>query len=78
MSLADLTASLVVAGALPEGWAAAFAAVDRAAFIPGRVWFDDAQGRSRPLDRDSEPSRWLAAVYSDEPIVTQLDDGATV
>jgi len=74
----DLTAALSTAGALPESWAAAFGAVDRAGFIPARVWFDDAHGRTQPLDRDGEPDRWRSAVYSDEPIVTQLDDGATV
>ena len=30
------------------------------------------------MDRDREPERWRSAVYSDEPIVTQLDDGTTV
>jgi protein-L-isoaspartate(D-aspartate) O-methyltransferase len=74
----DLAAALSIAGALPESWVAAFGAVDRAGFIPARVWFDDAHGRTRPLDRDGEPDRWRSAVYSDEPIVTQLDDGATV
>jgi protein-L-isoaspartate(D-aspartate) O-methyltransferase len=74
----DLTAALSVAGALPEDWAAVFSEVDRAGFIPTRVWFDDQQGRPRPLDRDGEPERWRSAVYSDEPIVTQLDDGATI
>jgi protein-L-isoaspartate(D-aspartate) O-methyltransferase len=74
----DLTAALSAAGALPESWATVFREVDRARFIPARVWFDDEQGRPQPLDRDGEPDRWRSAVYSDEPIVTQLDDGATV
>jgi protein-L-isoaspartate(D-aspartate) O-methyltransferase len=78
VSLEDLTAALSAAGALPEGWATVFSEVDRARFIPARVWFDDEQGRPQPLDRDGEPDRWRSAVYSDEPIVTQLDDGATV
>lgn len=73
MSPEDLAAALSAAGALPEGWAAVFHKVDRAGFVPARVWFDDEHGRPQPLDRD----RWQAAVYSDEPIVTQLDDGAT-
>ena len=34
MSPESLQAALSAAGALPESWAAAFAAVDRAAFIP--------------------------------------------
>ncbi len=78
MSPGDLIAALSAAGALPESWAAAFAEVDRAEFIPARIWFDDEQGRTQPVDRDGEPDRWRSAVYSDEPIVTQLDDGATV
>uniref|UniRef100_UPI003F491A23 methyltransferase domain-containing protein n=1 Tax=Amycolatopsis sp. CA-151526 TaxID=3239921 RepID=UPI003F491A23 len=57
---------------------AVFARVDRAAFIPGRIWFDDARGRPQPIDRATEPDRWRAAVEQDAPIVTQLDDGATV
>ncbi len=57
---------------------AAFARVDRAAFIPARIWFDDENGRPRPIDRATEPERWRAAVEADAPIVTQLDDGATV
>jgi protein-L-isoaspartate(D-aspartate) O-methyltransferase len=64
-------------GALPESWAAAFAEVDRAQFIPSQIWFDDEQGCTQPVNRDGEPDRWRSAVYSDEPIVTQLDDGAT-
>ncbi|MEU7749335.1 hypothetical protein [Nonomuraea sp. NPDC049158] len=29
------------------------------------------------IDRDTDPDAWWSAVYSAEPIVTQLDDGAT-
>lgn len=78
MSHENLIAALSAGGALPDGWAAAFTAVDRAGFIPSEVWFDDEYGRTQPLDRKGEPDRWRAVVYSDEPIVTQLDDGATV
>ncbi|MGH3885577.1 MAG: methyltransferase domain-containing protein [Pseudonocardiaceae bacterium] len=78
MNTGDLTAALSAAGALPESWTAAFTEVDRAGFIPAQIWFDDKHGCTQPLDRDSEPHRWRSAVYSDEPIVTQLDDGATV
>lgn len=28
------------------------------------------------IDRDTEPGRWMTAVYSNAPIVTQFDDGA--
>lgn len=57
---------------------AAFARVERAAFIPDRVWVDDEHGRPQPIDRAEQPGRWQAAVDADAPIVTQLDDGATV
>lgn len=71
----DLTAALTAANTLPAAWAEAFAAIDRGAFIPRRMWVDDEHGRAQPIDRDVEPDRWDAAVYSDVPIVTQLDDG---
>ncbi|TDC26417.1 methyltransferase domain-containing protein [Streptomyces sp. 8K308] len=54
-------------GSLPRQWADAVAAVDRAAFIP-----DVCPG----LDRAADEAEWLAAVYSDRPVVTQVDDGA--
>ncbi|OXM43118.1 methyltransferase domain-containing protein [Amycolatopsis alba] len=57
---------------------AAFERVDRAAFIPARIWADDENGRPQPINRATEPARWWAAVEQDAPIVTQLDDGATV
>jgi protein-L-isoaspartate(D-aspartate) O-methyltransferase len=56
----------------------AFKQVDRARFIPARIWADDERGRPQPIDRATEPARWRAAVARDVPIVTQLDDGATV
>lgn len=72
-----LLAQLGNAGQVPTGWADAFAAVDRAAFIPRRCWCDGPDGYPQPLDRDTEPNRWCAAVYSDEPIMIQLDWGRT-
>ncbi|HEU0087207.1 MAG TPA: methyltransferase domain-containing protein [Pseudonocardiaceae bacterium] len=78
MTHQELTAALSAAGVLPESWAGTFAAVDRGRFIPARAWFDDEHGHPQPLDQERDPERWRAAVYSDEPIVTQLDDGATV
>jgi protein-L-isoaspartate O-methyltransferase len=71
----ELAAGLRAAGILPAGWADAFDAVDRAAFIPEHCWVDDENGDLRPIGRDIDPDRWNAAVYSDEPIVTQLDGG---
>ncbi|MFI9387312.1 methyltransferase domain-containing protein [Kutzneria sp. NPDC052558] len=71
----DLVAALRSAGKVPSAWAAAFAAVDRGAFVPDRMWCDDEHGRLRPVDRRTAPEQWAAAVYSDIPIATQLDDG---
>jgi protein-L-isoaspartate O-methyltransferase len=73
----ELTAQLTAAGLVPAAWAATFAAVDRAAFVPDRCWVDDHRGELRPLDRENDPTAWASAVYSDQPIVTQLDDGRT-
>jgi protein-L-isoaspartate(D-aspartate) O-methyltransferase len=74
----DLTAALIAGGKLPAAWAPAFDAIDRGAFIPRRMWCDDTHGQPQPIDRDTDPDRWDAAVYSDTPIVTQLDDGKVV
>lgn len=70
---ADLARRLCESGAMPANWQSAFAAVDRAAFIPRRAWFDDHDGVPRPIEYGTE--EWARAVYSDEPIVTQLDEG---
>ncbi|WP_312877588.1 methyltransferase domain-containing protein [Lentzea indica] len=77
-SHAELTAELTAAGALPAAWAETFSAVDRALFVPAHCWVDDYNGQPRPLDGATDHARWEAAVYSDVPIVTQLDDGKTV
>ncbi|GAA4905190.1 methyltransferase domain-containing protein [Streptomonospora salina] len=50
----------------------AFAAVDRARFIPDRIW---PVALGPPLDRTDNPQEWADLVYSDESIVTQVDDG---
>lgn len=76
-SHAELTARLTAAGLVPAAWAATFAAVDRAWFIPDRCWADDHCGEQRPLDREKDPVGWAASVYSDQPIAIQLDDGRT-
>lgn len=75
MNTADLIVTLTAAGHLPAAWADAVTAIDRAVFVPGQIWFDDEHGRLQPIDRATDPDRWRAAVYSDEPAVTQLDEG---
>lgn len=73
-----LVAELDTAGNLPDMCRSAFLTVRRDLFIPARIWvLDPDTDRHYPVDRDAEPDRWLAAVYSDKSIVTQFDDGHT-
>jgi protein-L-isoaspartate O-methyltransferase len=51
--------------------------VDRALFVPDLVWLPEAEGY-RAVSRAEEPEAWTAAVAADEPVVTQVDDGATL
>jgi protein-L-isoaspartate O-methyltransferase len=69
---------LTAAGKVSPAWASSVAAVDRGAFVPDRCWVTEFQESLRPLDRSVRPGAWEAAVYSDVPIVTQLDNGLTV
>jgi protein-L-isoaspartate O-methyltransferase len=57
---------------LPGGWRAAYDAHPRHLFLPDRVW----AGIDEPLDRATNPDRWLAYAYSDDSVITQLHDGA--
>ncbi|RKS71239.1 protein-L-isoaspartate(D-aspartate) O-methyltransferase [Actinomadura pelletieri DSM 43383] len=73
--LAVLIAEVQAKGHLPDPadlWVKALRAVPRHAFVPTRAW--TANG---PIDRDERPDEWWDAVYSDAPIITQADDGAT-
>ncbi|MEU9707108.1 methyltransferase domain-containing protein [Streptomyces sp. NPDC047967] len=67
-----LVQDLVDRGLLDARWRRAWEAVPRSQFIPSDVW--------RQLPDRCEPvagmDDWLALVNSDEPVVTQLDDGA--
>jgi protein-L-isoaspartate(D-aspartate) O-methyltransferase len=67
-----------LAGKIPAEWADVISAVDRARFIPARVWVYDEDNEPRPLDRDADPRQWWRVVYSDTSIMTQFDNGATV
>ncbi|TDC65983.1 methyltransferase domain-containing protein [Streptomyces hainanensis] len=62
-----LVETLRDSGSLPPEWGDTVAAVDRAGFVP-----DVCPG----LDRTVDEKEWLAAVYSDRSVVTQVDDGA--
>ncbi len=68
----DLVRDLADRGLLTGRWRQVFEAVPRSRFVPVDVW--------RQLSDRCEPvvgtDAWLALVNSDEPVVTQLDDGA--
>ncbi len=67
-----LVQELADRGLLSARWRRVFEAVPRSGFVPVDVW--------RQLPDRCEPvvgaDAWLALVNSDEPVVTQLDDGA--
>ncbi|MBH1936604.1 methyltransferase domain-containing protein [Streptomyces sp. AV19] len=57
-------------------WAPAFEAVPRSRFLPDLMWpHDMATGRNAAVDRDHDPEAWQRYADSDDPIVTQWDDG---
>ncbi|MFD4337138.1 methyltransferase domain-containing protein [Streptomyces anulatus] len=68
-----LVRELADRGLLSARWRGVFEAVPRSRFVPAAVW--------RQLPDRCEPvvgtDAWLALVNSDEPVVTQLDDGAS-
>jgi protein-L-isoaspartate(D-aspartate) O-methyltransferase len=59
---------------IPVEWRTAFTATPRHLFVPDRAWRLDG-GTLVAIDRRTDPQGWLDAVYSDDVIVTQLDDG---
>jgi protein-L-isoaspartate(D-aspartate) O-methyltransferase len=67
-----------LAGKIPAVWVDVVSVVDRAKFIPARVWVYDEGNVPQPLDRDTDPRRWWQVVSSDTAIMTQFDNGATV
>lgn len=75
--LMGLVDALSGSGALTPDWHAAFLAVPRHLFVPDLVWRDREDGSGpQPLRRAEQPEAWLQMVYQDEPIITQLNDGA--
>ena len=65
---------LQAGGYLAPGWRRAFKAVPRHLFIPDRVWHEGPDGY-RMLRRADDQERWWDLAYSDEAIVTQVEDG---
>ncbi|MFI1199177.1 methyltransferase domain-containing protein [Streptomyces sp. NPDC020883] len=56
----------------PE-WKKAYLGVPRHRFLPDTVWLGNDL---TPCDRRKSPDEWLRAAYDDEPVVTQINDGA--
>lgn len=75
-SRTELGRVLMSGGALTSDWAATFAAVPRAAFLPELMWpWDMETGRSLAVSKSQDPAAWQEYADSDTPIVTQWDDG---
>jgi protein-L-isoaspartate(D-aspartate) O-methyltransferase len=75
--LAGLVDGLSRSGALTPDWRAAFLAVPRHLFVPDLVWRDREDGSGpQPVRRAEQPDMWLQTVYRDEPVITQINDGA--
>ncbi|MFJ8563261.1 methyltransferase domain-containing protein [Streptomyces sp. NPDC093514] len=75
---------LMSSGALSSDWAPAFAALDRALFLPRRMWPflpedpqhpDETGARTVTADRGEDPAAWYGYADADLSIVTQWDDG---
>jgi protein-L-isoaspartate(D-aspartate) O-methyltransferase len=75
--LTGLVDGLSSSGALAAQWRAAFLAVPRHVFVPDLVWCGGEDGCGpHPLRRAEQPQEWLEMVYRDEPVITQINDGA--
>ncbi|MEE2041296.1 protein-L-isoaspartate(D-aspartate) O-methyltransferase [Nocardiopsis sp. CT-R113] len=72
LPLAQALADQLHADGIPEHIASLFRRVPRHAFLPDVMWGD---GRTR-YDRAEDPDGWMRAAYSDQPLTTQVDDGA--
>lgn len=70
--------AIELTGKIPAAWADVISAVDRAKFIPARIWVYDDRDEPQPLDWDTDPQRWQRVVYSDTAIMTQFDNGNAV
>lgn len=75
--LAGMVDALSNSGALTPDCRAAFLAVPRHLFVPDLVWREGADGCGpRPVRRAEQADTWLRMVYRDEPVITQINDGA--
>ncbi|MER6916079.1 methyltransferase domain-containing protein [Streptomyces sp. NPDC000594] len=72
----ELLERLRASGALRADWAATFAVVDRAWFLPDLMWpYDMGSRSSRAVDRCADPAAWYGCADADVPITVQWDDG---
>ncbi|MEV7440549.1 hypothetical protein AB0O22_05240 [Streptomyces sp. NPDC091204] len=80
-SRTELGRCLMESGALSSDWVPAFAAVDRAAFLPEVMWPFIPDGSRQPgdflaahavtVDRRTDPAAWYGYADSDLSVVTQ-------
>ncbi|MEI7033551.1 methyltransferase domain-containing protein [Streptomyces pratensis] len=67
-----LVQALADRGLLDARWRQVFEAVPRSRFVPADIWRQSPDRCEPVVGADA----WLALVNSDEPVVTQIDDGA--
>jgi protein-L-isoaspartate O-methyltransferase len=72
IALRALLGKLKQDGCLAPEWERAAWAVPRSAYVPDRVYLGDDL---EPCDRAGAPGTWLRAVYADDSVVTQINDG---
>ena len=74
---ARLLDGLSEADELGAEWRGAFERAPRSAFVPDTIWLSDesAMRGYRPVVRTKDPEAWTDAVYADDAVVTQLDNG---
>ncbi|WP_274561987.1 methyltransferase domain-containing protein [Streptomyces spiramyceticus] len=70
---AALVELLAKQGLMSERWREVWERIPRHLFIPPTIW-RQGPGRCEPVTTEAE---WWQLVYRDEPVVTQVDDGAT-
>ena len=74
--MSALADELVARGVLNDpAWRAAYWRVPRHLFVPPDVWAETERGDYAPLRFEAQTTAWWAAVYADQYIVTQVDDG---
>lgn len=69
-------------GDVDSEWKDAFAAVPRHAFLPSTVWWQDEKVDGPadlvPFHKSEHRETWMEMAYSNEAVITQVDDGNPV